>query len=155
MSIRPLGDGAVPLAEVEVTASPDAVHDDASWQDDADAEVSDQEVREFRSTFDTVKGKRLAVNVVLLKGLQRTKQHIVARELRDLPNADNLDEVKDVLLDAWESLRKLDIFDAVDIVIDQGTQLAVGWVFQDICPCVALCLCQECFSIYLLVLAPA
>ena len=119
MSIRPTGDGALPLleAEVQVEAEPQT-----SEHEESDVLAT---LRDFESSFDRVKAKRLGVNVVVLKGLQRTKQYIVARELRHLPDARNLDELKDALLEAWAALLQLDIFEAVDIVLDEGSQLPV------------------------------
>ena len=126
MSIRPVADEtSVPILEVEL----EEVAEPASLPEDelgALTGVSDDDLREFEATFNRIKQKRLGVNVVVLKGMQRTKQYIVARELRHLPDAANLDELKDALLDAWAALLKLDIFDAVDVVIDEGSQLPVS-----------------------------
>ena len=125
MSIRPTGDGSLPVleAEFEAIGPGDPGVSDRDSEDFYDS--TDATVREFEIAFNRVKTKRLGVNVVVLKGLQRTKHYIVARELRHLPNATNLDELKDALLDAWQTLERLDIFEAVDIVIDEGSQLRV------------------------------
>ena len=124
MSIKPADDEAVPIIEADLSAKPEPTDDDALPADEVlDDEVSDAVRIEFASAFERVKKKPLGVNVVVLKGLKRTRHYIVARELQHLPQASNLDELKDALLEVWAALLRLQIFDAVDVVMDEGRQL--------------------------------
>ena len=119
MSIRPTSDGAAPLVEAEIDLTPQA---------DAEAVVEDEEAAAEvdQLVFEEVKAKPLAVSVVVFEGLERTKDHIVARELQQLPSARNLEEIKDALMEAWVALQGLQIFDAVDCIIDEGPRLPVS-----------------------------
>lgn len=64
--------------------------------------------------------KPCRVGRISLLGLNRTKAGLVERELRRVEHASTLEEIKDELLEAYEDLVGLDIFDAVDVVIDKG-----------------------------------
>ncbi|KAK9784757.1 hypothetical protein WJX73_001773 [Symbiochloris irregularis] len=110
MSIRPIGDGAAPVveAEVELGAAPDA---------EQDGLVSDND---FEQAYDSIKDKPLGVRVVVLRGLERTKHDVVARELLQLTFANSLEQIKDALLEAHDTLKSLQIFDVIDCIIDEG-----------------------------------
>lgn len=111
MSIRPVGDGAAPIVEAEVEIDP------------AVADLQDQELVSdihFEHAYDSVKDKPLAVRVVVLRGLERTRHDVISRELLHLTSANSLEEIKDALLEAHDTLKSLQIFDVVDCIIDEG-----------------------------------
>ncbi|GAB4818843.1 hypothetical protein N2152v2_005889 [Parachlorella kessleri] len=72
----------------------------------------------FEETFDKVKTKPCKVEKLGLIGLKRTKNGLVLRELLKVRDARTLDEIKDTLLEAYEELMGLDIFEAVEVVVD-------------------------------------
>ena len=80
----------------------------------------------FEETFDEVKTKPCQVEKLGLKGLKRTKNGIVLRELLKVRDARTLDEIKDTLLEAYEELMGLDIFEAVEVVVDADEKVR-GW----------------------------
>ncbi|EIE18252.1 hypothetical protein COCSUDRAFT_60448 [Coccomyxa subellipsoidea C-169] len=69
------------------------------------------------ATYAAVKDKRLKVEQVIINGLDRTRAYIVSRELEPVQEANSLDEIKDVLLEAHEHLLSLGIFDGVEVII--------------------------------------
>ncbi len=71
----------------------------------------------FEQTYAAVKDKRLKVEQVIINGLDRTRAYIVSRELEPVQEANSLDEIKDVLLEAHEHLLSLGIFDGVEVII--------------------------------------
>lgn len=73
---------------------------------------------DFDHAFDNVKGKPCRVDQISITGLDRTKPYIVSREFARVREAKTLDDVKDAVLDAYEDLMGLDIFEAIEIVID-------------------------------------
>lgn len=58
---------------------------------------------------------------VVITGLRRTKEEIVMRELADLKRSGTLEEIKDSVLRVHANLMALDIFEAVDISLDNGS----------------------------------
>ncbi|KAL3152135.1 hypothetical protein ABBQ32_001233 [Trebouxia sp. C0010 RCD-2024] len=67
--------------------------------------------------YDSIKDKPLHVDLVLLqKG--RTRPHIIEKELLRIRDATSLDELKEKLLEAQESLEALNIFQAVQLTLD-------------------------------------
>ena len=71
------------------------------------------------SLYDRIKDKPLHVDVIILqKG--RTQPYIIEKELRRISDAQTLDELKEKLLEAQEALEALNIFEAVQLVIDQS-----------------------------------
>jgi hypothetical protein len=78
---------------------------------------------DFEQTFEEVKQKPCKVKALGVDGLKRTKKGIVLRELVRVANASTLDEIKDTLLAAYEDLMDLDIFDAVEIVVDADSEV--------------------------------
>lgn len=83
---------------------------------------------DFEEIFEHVKGKRCKVEKLSIAGLQRTKGKLVLRELLKVKEAQTLDEIKDSLLEAYENLMGLDIFDGVEVVIDADEE--VGCCFD-------------------------
>lgn len=89
-----------------------------------DEKEEEEEPFDFEKTFEDVKGNRCKVEKLAVLGLKRTKQQLVLRELLKVQGATTLDEIKDTLLDAYENLVGLDIFDAVEIVIDADERVS-------------------------------
>ena len=74
--------------------------------------------------YDRIKGKPLRVDLVLLhKG--RTRPHIIEKELLRIRDANSLDELKEKLLEAQESLEALNIFQAVQLTLDAGATVSM------------------------------
>lgn len=82
---------------------------------------------DYDRAFDGVKNKSCRVDQVAIIGLQRTKAAIVAREFLRIREARTLEEVKDAVLVTYEDLLGLDIFDAVEIVIDGSKKVGQEW----------------------------
>jgi hypothetical protein len=77
---------------------------------------------DWEQTYLEVKDKPLSVQKVIFKGLERTKPYLVAREFEPIQDAQTLDEIKDVMMEAHDNLMALDVFDAVEVIItDSGT----------------------------------
>ena len=70
------------------------------------------------SEYDQIKLKPLMPAILAIGGVKQTRGYIIARELQGLNQAKNLDELKDVLLDATNALMALDIFEAVEFTLD-------------------------------------
>ena len=75
--------------------------------------------------YERIRAKPLLAASLAIAGLRRTRQYIVTRELQQLSQARNLEEIKDVLLDATATLTELDIFDGVSFTIDNEPSLAL------------------------------
>lgn len=74
--------------------------------------------------YDRIKDKPLHVDVVFLhKG--RTRSHIIEKELLRIRDAKSLDELKDKLLEAQESLEALSIFQAVQLILNESPTVSV------------------------------
>lgn len=72
------------------------------------------------SLYDRIKDKPLHVDVIILqKG--RTRPHIIEKELQRIRDAQTLDELKEKLLEAQDALEALNVFEAVQLVIDQSS----------------------------------
>ena len=67
-------------------------------------------------------GAPCRVERVLVVGLHRTQAAVVQAELRRVKEARTLEELRDAALRAYEELTALDIFDAVDVVLGEGTK---------------------------------
>jgi outer membrane protein insertion porin family len=72
---------------------------------------------------DVVMKRSITVEDVVITGLQRTKEEIVLRELADLKRSGTLEEIKDSVLSVHANLMALDIFEAVDISLDNGSSV--------------------------------
>ena len=71
--------------------------------------------------YERIKDKPLHVDLVLLhKG--RTRPHIIEKELLRIRDANSLDELKEKLLEAQESLN---IFQAVQLTLDAGLTVSI------------------------------
>ena len=66
------------------------------------------------------------VDQVSITGLERTKLHTVLREFEGLEGLNSIDEVYLYLQETHEALMSLDLFEAVDILIDESAE---------VCPC--------------------
>ena len=75
--------------------------------------------------YERIKHKPLLPATLAISGLKRTREYIVTRELQELSGARNLDEIKDILLDATQTLTDLDFFEAVSFTIDDDPSLAL------------------------------
>lgn len=87
---------------------------------DASTSAGDSEPEmgfDWEKTYLQVKDKPLSVDKVIIKGLERTKSYLVARELEPLQQARSLDEIKNVMIDAHENLKSLDVFNGVEVII--------------------------------------
>lgn len=73
--------------------------------------------------YDEIKDKPLHVEVVILhKG--RTQQHIIERELLRVLKGHSLDEIKEQLLETQEALEALNIFQAVELTLEQSRHVS-------------------------------
>lgn len=71
------------------------------------------------SLYESIKDKPLHVGLVLLhKG--RTRPYIIEKELLRIRGTKSLDELKERLLEAQESLEALNIFEAVQLVLNES-----------------------------------
>ena len=70
------------------------------------------------SEYERIKLKPLMPAILAIGGVKQTRGYVIARELKGLNQAQNLDELKDVLLDATNALMALDIFEAVEFTLD-------------------------------------
>lgn len=75
---------------------------------------------DFEENYSAVKDKPLKIQHVFIRGLGRTKDYIVARELQPVTECQTLEEIKDFMLEAHDNLESLGIFDAVEIIIGDG-----------------------------------
>ena len=80
----------------------------------------------FRHTYERLAGAPLRVEGIMLVGLHRTQSSVVKRELAGIRDARTLEEIRDAALRAYEELMALDIFDAVDLVVAEGTKEVCG-----------------------------
>jgi hypothetical protein len=80
---------------------------------------------DFQSTYEAVKDKPLRVQKVLVKGLERTKPYIVARELEHVQRAESLEEIKDAMLEAHDALDSLGVFNGVEIIISDSGMVSL------------------------------
>ena len=75
------------------------------------------------SLYDRIKDKPLHVDVIILqKG--RTRPYIIEKELQRIRDAQTLDELKEKLLEAQDALEALNVFEAVQLVIDQSSHVS-------------------------------
>lgn len=76
------------------------------------------------SLYDRIKDKPLHVDLVILhKG--RTRPHIIEKELLRIRGAQSLDELKERLLEAQEALEGLNIFQAVQLVLNESPSVSM------------------------------
>lgn len=76
------------------------------------------------SLYNRIKDKTLHVDLVILhKG--RTRPHIIEKELLRIRGAQSLDELKERLLEAQESLEALNIFQAVQLVLNESSSVSI------------------------------
>lgn len=90
-----------------------------------DESLVEEVVFDADGAFEAVKSERLHVDRIGVIGLDRTKLHIVARELVRVQAASTLEEVKELVLEAYRDLQSLDIFDAISITIDTSPKVPV------------------------------
>ena len=81
---------------------------------------------DYADMYEQVKNKPCKLGVLNISGLQRTHDAVVDRELEGLKEARTLEEMKDVLLNATNNLKSLDIFDIVEARLGAGTPAAQG-----------------------------
>ena len=75
------------------------------------------------SLYDRIKDKPLHVDVIILqKG--RTRPHVIEKELQRIRDAQTLDDLKEKLLEAQDALEALNVFEAVQLVIDQSAHVS-------------------------------
>lgn len=74
---------------------------------------------DFEEAFERLRDARLRPVRLSILGLERTKGDIVRREFARVRDARTLDEVKDAVLEAYENLMALGIFNAVEITVDR------------------------------------
>lgn len=68
-------------------------------------------------------GPASLVDKIAIAGLERTKLHTVLREFEGLEGLGSIDEVYLYLQQAHETLMTLDLFEAVDILIDESAEV--------------------------------
>ena len=78
---------------------------------------------DFQHTYERLAGAPLRVERIMLVGLQRTKSGVVEQELVRIKDARTLEEIRDAALRAYVELMALDIFDAVDVVLEEGSKV--------------------------------
>lgn len=92
--------------------------------------MSDTDSTEFgtpyqMNLYDEIKDKPLRVDVILLhKG--RTQPHIIQQELLRVQNAHSLDEIKEQLLQTQEALEALNIFQAVELTLQESRHVSLS-----------------------------
>ena len=69
-------------------------------------------------------GPRSLVDQVTFTGLERTKIETVLREFEALDRIDSIEDVYQALEEVHSALMSLDAFEAVDIVIDESSQVS-------------------------------
>ncbi|KAL4452572.1 hypothetical protein ABPG75_008234 [Micractinium tetrahymenae] len=89
----------------------------APEQQQAEAEEYD-----FEGAFQRLAGAKCRVERILLVGLERTKQELVEAELRRLKHGCTLEEIRDAAMAAHDELMALDVFDAIDLVLTEGSK---------------------------------
>ena len=67
-----------------------------------------------------VKDRSCRLSGLRIEGLKRTDTELVLRELDAVRNARTLVDLKDALMRAHTDLTDLGIFDAVDLLLDEG-----------------------------------
>ena len=77
----------------------------------------------YESAFAAVKDKPCRVAEMVVLGLARTKLSVVQRELQRVRGATTLEEIKDALLEAYVELVGLNVFEVVDLVLDEGGEV--------------------------------
>jgi len=92
----------------------------------SDTQPLTKQLIDFEKTYAAVKHKRLTVEKVMIIGLDRTKEHIVSREMEPFEDARSLDEIKDAALEVQESLMSLDIFDGVEVIITDSETVSTA-----------------------------
>ncbi|PRW61285.1 Sorting and assembly machinery component 50 [Chlorella sorokiniana] len=75
---------------------------------------------DFEGAFERLAGAPCRVARVMLVGLERTKEAVVHPALRRVVQGRTLEEVRDRALEAYVELMGLDIFEAVDVVLEEG-----------------------------------
>lgn len=83
----------------------------------------DQIMQDAKSNLDEVMDKPCKVDKVFISGVKRTKDYILQRELESLKQAQTLQEVHDCLSEAHDRLMALEIFDAVQMTIDESPKV--------------------------------
>lgn len=82
------------------------------------------------SLYDRIKDKPLHVDLVILhKG--RTRPYIIEKELLRIQGAKSLDDLKERLLEAQESLEALNIFQAVQLILNESPTVSIWSVLQE------------------------
>lgn len=79
---------------------------------------------DFEEAFERLKDARLRPVRLSIVGLERTKGDIVRREFARVKDARTLEEVKGAVLEVYENLMALGIFDAVDITVDRDPSVS-------------------------------
>jgi outer membrane protein insertion porin family len=68
--------------------------------------------------------RTITIEDVVVTGLRRTKEEIVLREIADLKRSGTLEEINASFLRVHANLMALDIFEAVDISLDNGSTVS-------------------------------
>jgi outer membrane protein assembly factor BamA len=71
--------------------------------------------------------RTITIEDVVVTGLRRTNEEIVLRELADLKRSGTLEEINASFLRVHTNLMALDIFEAVDISLDNGSTVSCCW----------------------------
>ncbi len=74
-------------------------------------------------TQQQVKASKICVQAVHLHGTRRTRKYLIERELLRCELAETLDELEEQLEEVVEALMELDVFVAVDALIDQAASV--------------------------------
>ena len=74
-------------------------------------------------TQQQVKASKIYVQAIHLHGTQRTRKYLIERELLRCELAETLEELEEQLEEVVEALMELDIFVAVDALIDQAASV--------------------------------
>jgi hypothetical protein len=99
-----------------------SIPEEGEPQQAAEPQAVPQDV-DFQHTYERLAGAPLRVERIMLVGLQRTKSGVVEQELARIKDARTLEEIRDAALRAYEELMALDIFDAVDVVLGEGSKV--------------------------------
>jgi hypothetical protein len=85
---------------------------------------------DLETAYASIKQKPCKVGRVRIDGLQRTDGTLVEREFDEVRAAQSLEEVNAALMEALGELMAMDVFDGVEMIVDQSDKVWGGWVLD-------------------------
>lgn len=80
----------------------------------------------YEVTYEAVRDRPVVVDMLRLTGLGRTRPHLVLREFVCLRDAQTLDEVKDVLVEAHDAVKALGPYEVVEVIMGDSTKVLLN-----------------------------